>query len=56
MPPPFGAALTLTDPFPLPDAAPTIVSQLGSPLAALQLHQLPVVTATVAVPPPAATD
>lgn len=52
----FAAAEIATLPFPVPDAPLRTFSQVGSPLEALQLHQLPVVTATVIVPPPAPGD
>jgi hypothetical protein len=53
--PVFAAALKVTDPLPLPDAALVIVSQFALALA-VHAHPLAVVTATVPVPPAAPTD
>ena len=49
--PELAAAVNVTVPLPVPDAPPVTVSQLVSLLEAVQLHQLPVVTVTVDVPP-----
>ena len=51
-PAPFAAAAIVTVPLPVPADAVVTVSQLGSLLFAVQVHQLPVVTATVALSPP----
>ena len=48
----FAEAATVTVPLPVPADAPVIVSQLGSLLFAVHVHQLFVVTAIVALPPP----
>src|SRR5262249_25126273 len=47
----FAPALSVTLPLPVPDAPLVTASHVGSLLTADQLHQLPVVTATVAAPP-----
>ena len=52
--PPFAAALNLSVPFPLPEAAPVIVIH-GSPATPFQEHPVSVVTSIVPGPPAAGT-
>ena len=52
----FAEALSVTVPLPVPDAPFVTVSHVGSLLAAVHAHQLPVATATVAVLPRAVND
>lgn len=52
----FAAAAIVTVPLPVPDAPPVTASQLGALLVADHEHQLPVVTATLAVSPDALSD
>src|SRR5579862_5702701 len=52
----FAATLTVTDPLPVPLDPDATVSQLESLLAAVHEHQLPDVTAIVAVPPALVND
>ncbi len=51
----FAATLNRTAPFPVPDAPDVTVMKAAFEVA-VQLHEGPAVTATVPVPPPAATD
>jgi hypothetical protein len=53
---PFTDAASVTVPLPVPDAPAVTVSQLGSLLAAVHEHQLPVATVTLVDPPPYAND
>ena len=51
----FAAALSVTLPLPVVGDPPVTVSQPGALLVAFHVHQLPVVTAIVTVPPFAET-